>query len=126
MSQSETDNFDPVNNAELEAVECEILGDGNSGAAGSGYDDSRTQEKAEFIGGEKCGKICGALSELIASRKGDKYKLSEDEQAQIGSALDPVLLKYLPSDAGDISAELSLALVAFAIIVPRMGGDGEK
>lgn len=115
--------FAPLNEKELDAIECEIIGDGGAAGADDGQQYSRAEpeKRRGFIGGDKCGKICGTISELIASRKGEKYKLSEDEREQLGNALDPVLEKYMPTDGNDISAELSLALVAVAIIAPRMG-----
>jgi len=108
------------NEQELEALEAEILSESD----GLNEDQSEPRGnggKIEFIGAEKCAGICRALSDLIASRKGDKFKLKPEESEQLGAALDPVLAKYMPKDGGDISAELSLALVALAIVVPRMG-----
>ena len=118
------DNFEPLNQDEVDAVECEIL-DGSDSYSESGKTGNESPNKREFIGADKCAGICTALADIFASRKGDKWKLRAEESEQLGAALDPVLAKYMPSDGEDISAELSLVIVAVAIIVPRLDSGGK-
>jgi len=125
MSEENSDTFEPLSQAEVDAVECEIVGDNSGGFEGHGQGDRAPAAKPEFIGAEKCAGLCSALSDMIAGRKGDKWKLKPEESKSLGEALDPVLAKYMPESGEDFSAEFSLTLVAFAIIVPRMNAASE-
>lgn len=118
------DGFKPMSQDEVDNVVCDVVEDfDESESESESKINSVTEEKekdGEFIGAERCGQLCSALSDLIAGRKGDRYRLTKDEVESLGAALDPVLSKYMPGSANNIGPELSLALVAVSIVAPRL------
>lgn len=72
------------------------------------------------------GELCAALLSigfgLVASRRGDHWKLNEAEANETGQAVGAVLDKYFP-DMGAHGPELTALLTVGAVLTPRLMAD---
>ncbi|MAK42706.1 MAG: hypothetical protein CMN80_00935 [Spongiibacter sp.] len=73
------------------------------------------------LGGEELAFIFQVGFGVVASRRGDHWKIADDEAQQLGAATDAVLQKYLP----DIQTgpEVALVLTAGMVFLPRIMTD---
>ncbi len=75
----------------------------------------------DTLGAEACGMLAGVAFDLVATRRGEHWRLSEQERQLIGENLDAVLAKYLPGV--NMGPEASLAVVLAAVVMPRLRAD---
>ncbi len=105
------------NKEELEAIEVELA---DAEISDEGIDNERAKISGEFVGAETCSALCNSLFNLMASRKGHVWKLTEEESQALGASLDAVLAKYIPTGIDKYGQEFALISVAVAIILPRI------
>ena len=74
--------------------------------------------KAPALGvGDAIAMISGILFNFVAMRKGEHWRLSEEEASELGEASQDVILEYFPDFKG--SPLLVLGGVSTAIVAPR-------
>ncbi len=102
---------------ELNAIEGEVMSDivdDKESAA------EKNTSSGCFLGPDACSGLCSMVFDVLASRRGDQWHLSQPESEQLGSALDAVLSKYLPDNMEKWGPEITLITVSAMIILPRM------
>jgi len=116
------------NAAELDALKAELRNEAfehDQEQDQEGY--SQTSAPREFLGAQACAGLCVSMFDLLASRKGEQWKLKDGEAEQLGGALDRVLAKYIPAGLDKYNDETALFLIALGIIMPRLKeGDDVK
>jgi len=110
------------NQEELEAIEVELV-DSEIADDDETIDNEQAEKPKEFVGAETCSALCSSLFNLLASRKGDVWKLEDEEAQSLGASLDAVLAKYIPAGIDKYGQEFALISVAAAIILPRLKAD---
>lgn len=83
---------------------------------GSGTGGSRDAADGALIAG-----LVSTICTLVATRRGEHWKLTEDEAAMFGAAADPVIRKYAPDM--EASPEFTLIAVTLAVFAPRVMTD---
>jgi len=112
--------------AELEQIKADLRDDMPEDALmGDGVGGGEPAPRGEFLGAEACGGLCSSMFDLLAARKGEHWKLKDEEAAQLGGALDRVLAKYIPNGLDKYNDETALLLIAIGIVMPRMQGAGD-
>jgi len=110
------------NTAELDALKRELSEEPGNFATESESEQAQ-KPTGEFIGTESCAGLCLSMFDVLASRKGEAWKLKEDEAAQLGSALDRVLAKYIPAGLDKYSDETALLVISLGIVLPRLNAE---
>jgi len=109
---------------ELDAIETEIIEQEEPPESHDFSGGDYTTGK--FLGTDACSGLCSMVFDVLASRRGDHWRLQAPEAEQLGGALDQVLAKYLPDNMERWGPEITLITVATMIVLPRMRGeDGE-
>jgi len=104
---------------ELEAIEAEIIDPEEN----ENPDDvSAASSSGDFIGADACSGLCSIIFDMLASRRGEHWRLSQPESEQLGGAVDAVLGKYLPGNLERWGPEITLATILSMIVLPRMKG----
>jgi len=79
---------------------------------------SRPEPEQPQLGGEEIAFILEIGFGVVASRRGDHWKLQSEEAKQLGTATDKVLQKYLPDM--QTGPEVALVLTAAMVMLPRI------
>jgi len=109
------------NDDELQAIESDLA------VSDPEQEETKQENKsATFLGGEQCAALCSGLFDVVAARRGERWKLKPDEAIALGGAVDAVLAKYIPSGLESFGEEAVLITVALAIALPRVKGDNGK
>ena len=95
-----------------EALEAEVVDEGHG----------EPEAEPQGLGGEACAALAGTVFELVAMRRGEHWRLNNEESQAFGNALDAVLQKYAPQ-VGNVGPEASLLLVTAAVLMPRIQKD---
>ncbi|WP_269619949.1 hypothetical protein [Zhongshania sp. BJYM1] len=96
------------------AAESEYIPNGEGAQA-------RPEPEQPQLGGEEIAFILEIGFGVVASRRGDHWKLKSEEAAQLGTATDKVLQKYLPDL--QTGPEVALVLTAAMVMLPRIMTD---
>lgn len=93
----------------------------NEQDAGTGDYLPKDEPEQPELGAAEITFILSITFDLVAKRRGEHWKLAEEEAQSLGVATDRVLQKYLP----DIQTgpEVALALTGAAILLPRIALD---
>ncbi len=89
--------------------------------AGGGVDAGGQGRASGVDNGAMLAGLLGTVSIVVATRRGDHWKLSDDEAKALGGALDAVVQKYIPDM--ESSPEFALVAVSLAVIGPRVMAD---
>lgn len=83
-----------------------------------GNDGPNPQAEEMQLGGEELAFIFEIGFGVVATRRGDHWKIKPDEAQQLGTATDKVLQKYLPNM--QTGPEVALCLTAGMVFLPRL------
>lgn len=78
----------------------------------------QTERAGPTLGGEELAFVFEMGFGVVATRRGEHWKLSGEEAEQLGVATDRVLAKYLPDM--QTGPEVALVLTAGMVFLPRM------
>jgi len=111
------------NEKELEQLKAELRDEMPEMVGQDVQIEAEPMPKGEFMGAEACSGLCASMFDMIAARKGEHWKLAEEESGQMGAALDRVLAKYIPKGLDKYNDETALLVISLGILMPRMNAE---
>jgi hypothetical protein len=80
------------------------------------------EDQSEISTGEMCSSLLMIGFNLIGSRRGDHWNLSQEEASETGNAVGAVLDKYFP-DMSNQGIEITAVMTCAMVLTPRLMAD---